>query len=125
MPRYLFGVINDQGAHYDDEWSRGVRATTLELQWKRYEPQEGVYDLAYINHLKDILRQLKDKTRRRFNVSIAEVGKNDVVNRAEIGITVVGNERRHVNSTLDTVNHFIEELYLAEIVDCELELLNY
>ncbi len=92
----------------------------------------GVSRLSLIIHtsfsLKDkrsVLRQLKDRTRRRFNVSIAEVGKNDVVNRAEIGITVVGNERRHVNSTLDTVNHFIEELYLAEVVDCELELLNY
>jgi hypothetical protein len=49
---YLFGVINDDGDHYDDQWARGVRATTFEFQWKKYEPQEGVYDQSYINHMK-------------------------------------------------------------------------
>jgi len=56
---YLFGVINDNGLHYADEWKRGVRATTLELQWKLYEPQEGVYDTAYINLMKQSLADLK------------------------------------------------------------------
>jgi hypothetical protein len=58
---YLFGVINDVGdpSHFVDEWARGVRATTLELQWKLYEPQEGVFDAAYVAHLKQILRGLK------------------------------------------------------------------
>jgi Beta-galactosidase len=55
----LFGVINDAGQHFDDEWARGVRATTLELQWKRYEPQEGVYDSAYISQMQDRMRALK------------------------------------------------------------------
>jgi Beta-galactosidase len=57
--RFLFGVMNDDGKHYADEWSRGVRATTFELQWKRYEPQPGVYDAAYINSMKQLLAQLK------------------------------------------------------------------
>lgn len=57
--RYLFGVINNQGTHYDDEWARGVRATTLELQWKLYEPAQGVYDTAYIDHMTSSMRSLK------------------------------------------------------------------
>lgn len=56
---YLFGVLNDSGTHYADEWARGVRATNLELQWKRYEPQEGVYDWDYIHHLQGVMRALK------------------------------------------------------------------
>ncbi|HZD58653.1 MAG TPA: beta-galactosidase, partial [Anaerolineales bacterium] len=55
---FLFGVINDDGQHYQDEWRRGVRATTLELHWNQYEPQEGVYDQGYINHMKQVLAQL-------------------------------------------------------------------
>ncbi len=55
----LFGVINDAGQHFDDEWAHGVRATTLELQWKRYEPQEGVYDNAYITQMQNRMRMLK------------------------------------------------------------------
>jgi len=57
----LFGVINDDGLHYDDEWARGVRATTFEFQWKLYEPQEGVYDQSYIDHMKQILAGLKSQ----------------------------------------------------------------
>ncbi len=58
---YLFGVINNEGNHYDDEWARGVRATTFELQWKRYEPAQGVYDTVYIEHMITILRDLKSQ----------------------------------------------------------------
>jgi hypothetical protein len=60
-PAFLFGVINDEGRpqHYADEWARGVRATTLELQWKLYEPEEGVYDTDYVDHLKGVMRGLK------------------------------------------------------------------
>ena len=57
--RYPFGVINNQGEHYADEWAHGVRATVFELHWKYYEPQEGIYDQAYIDHMKQILSQLK------------------------------------------------------------------
>ncbi len=58
---YMFGVINDQGQHYADLWERGVRATTFEFQWKRYEPQEGIFDQDYIDHMQGILRQLKNQ----------------------------------------------------------------
>ena len=56
---FLFGIINDDGLHYQDEWSRGVRATTFELQWRLYEPQPGMYDTDYINHMQGILNNLK------------------------------------------------------------------
>jgi hypothetical protein len=58
---YLFGVVNDDGLHYDDLWQRGVRAVTFEFQWKRYEPQEGVYDQDYINHMQQLLTQLNNQ----------------------------------------------------------------
>jgi hypothetical protein len=56
---FLFGIINDDGDHYQDEWDRGVRATTFELHWSLYEPQEGVYDTMYINQRKQRLAELK------------------------------------------------------------------
>lgn len=56
---FVFGVINDHGSHYDDEYSRGVRATNLEIQWKKYEPEEGIYDTAYIQQMKTRLQTLK------------------------------------------------------------------
>lgn len=57
--KFLFGVINNDGHHYAEEWQNGVRATTFEFQWGFYEPQEGVFDDSYIQHMKDILSALK------------------------------------------------------------------
>ncbi|MGB0384278.1 MAG: carbohydrate binding domain-containing protein [Ardenticatenaceae bacterium] len=56
---YLFGVINNQSQHYADEWARGVRATTLELHWMFYEPQEGVIDMDYVRLKQHTLAELK------------------------------------------------------------------
>jgi hypothetical protein len=56
---YLFGVINDTGDHFEDEWAHGVRATTLEFQWKMYETADGVYDQGYIDHMKQRMADLK------------------------------------------------------------------
>ncbi|MFN4246050.1 MAG: DUF503 domain-containing protein, partial [Brevinematia bacterium] len=39
-----------------------------------------------------IINSLKDKTRNRFNVSIAEVGLNDDHRNALIGVAVVSND---------------------------------
>ncbi len=92
----------------------------------------GVAQLTLMIHssfsLKDkrsVLRQIKDRTSNKFNVSIAEVDDNDIQNRAVLGLAVVGNDRRHVNSSLDVILQFIEDLHLAEVVSSDLELLNY
>lgn len=58
---FLFGVINDIGGHFEDERARGIRATTLEFQWKLYEPVQGAFDAAYINQMKDRMAALKSQ----------------------------------------------------------------
>jgi uncharacterized protein YlxP (DUF503 family) len=65
-----------------------------------------------------------DKVKSRFNVSIAEVGSNDKWQKIELGISAVGNDRRHIDSSLNHVLGFIESLYLAEIVDTKIEIFN-
>ena len=42
----------------------------------------------------------------------------------ELGISTVGNDRRHIDSSLSNILAFVESLYLAEIVDSEIEILN-
>ncbi|MCP4682665.1 MAG: DUF503 domain-containing protein [Desulfobacterales bacterium] len=71
-----------------------------------------------------VVRSMADKVKSRFNVSIAEVGSNDKWQRIEIGICAVGNDRRHVDSSLNHVFTFIESLYLAQIVDTHMEIFN-
>jgi hypothetical protein len=70
-----------------------------------------------------VLRKLIDRIRHRFNVAISEVGDNDLWQRAQIGFCIVGNDRRYVNSSLDKVVHFIEQMNLVEMVHTEFEIL--
>lgn len=71
-----------------------------------------------------VVRSMVDKVKSRFNVSIAEVGSNDKWQKIELGISTVGNDRRHVDSSLNHTLGFLESLYLAEIVNTEMEIFN-
>jgi uncharacterized protein YlxP (DUF503 family) len=70
-----------------------------------------------------VLRKMIDRVRHRFNVAISEVGDNDLWQRAQIGICTVGNDHRHINSSLDKVINFIENMHIAEMVRTEIEIL--
>jgi uncharacterized protein YlxP (DUF503 family) len=71
-----------------------------------------------------VVRSMIDKVKARFNVSIAEVGSNDKWQKIEIGISTIGNDRRHVDSSLSHVQSYLESLYLAQIVETEVEIIN-
>ena len=70
-----------------------------------------------------VLRKLIDRVRTRFNVAISEVGDNDLWQRAQMGFCTVGNDRRHINSSLDKVIYFIEQMNLVEMVRTEIEII--
>ncbi len=71
-----------------------------------------------------VLRKLIDRVRSRFNVAISEVGDNDIWQRAQMGFCTVGNDRRHINSSLDKVIYFIEQMNLVEMVHTEIEIIS-
>ena len=71
-----------------------------------------------------VVRSMIDKVKSRFNVAIAEVGSNDKWQKIELGICAVGNDRRHIDSSLNRVLNFLDALYLAPIVDTEIEIIN-
>jgi len=64
------------------------------------------------------------RLRNQFNASIAEVGANDVHQRAEIGFCMVGNDRAVVNSKVDKLFNMAEDLGLAEVIDMEMEIMS-
>lgn len=91
----------------------------------------GVLKITLILHGNDslkgkrqVLKAVKDRVRNRFNVSIAEVGHNDMLQRADIAVAAIGNDKAHVNSALDNALNFIEDVAAAEVAGHEIELLN-
>lgn len=71
-----------------------------------------------------VIRKMIDRVRHRFNVAISEVGDNDLWQRGQIGFCTVGNDRRHINSSLDKVVDFIEKMNLVEMVRTEMEIIS-
>ena len=66
--------------------------------------------------------KLVDRLRARFGVSVAEVEDLDVHARLVIGVAVVGNDRRRLESTLSKVTDFVEDLAVARIVGEDWEI---
>ncbi len=54
-----------------------------------------------------ILQSLKTRVRDKFNVSVAEVGEQDLWQKAILGLACVANESVHVNQVLDQVLNLI------------------
>ncbi|MCA9400741.1 MAG: DUF503 domain-containing protein [Candidatus Omnitrophica bacterium] len=88
-----------------------------------------LYIYLFIPHaqsLKDkrsVLKRLKEKTRLKFNVSIAEIDFLDKWQRSLIGIVMIGNDQRFVNEALDNILKFVEAYHAAEVTEHSMEFI--
>lgn len=71
-----------------------------------------------------VVKSIVSRLQNTFNASVAEVGANNIHQRAEIGLAFVGNDRRVINSKLDKALNLVEAMQLAEIIDTDMEILN-
>ena len=90
----------------------GVLRLTLHL------PEPG--SLKSKRHL---LRSAIDRVKARYNVSIAEVGENDLWQRSQVGVAAVSNDHAFVNETLDKVADFIASMHGGQILVTDRQLL--
>ncbi|MGD0621813.1 MAG: DUF503 domain-containing protein [Thermacetogeniaceae bacterium] len=77
------------------------------------------------NSLKDkrrVLKSMLEKIRARFNVSIAEVGQQELWQRSTVAFACVSNERAHADQMLGAVVRFMEQMD-AQITSCQTEIL--
>ena len=84
----------------------------------------GLSDCHSLKDKRKIVKSLIARVQNAFNASVAEIGLNDVHQRAEIGIAIVGNDRRLINSKIDQIFEFMDNLQLAEVIDTEMEIIN-
>ncbi|MBU0986613.1 MAG: DUF503 domain-containing protein [Proteobacteria bacterium] len=83
-----------------------------------------LHDCHSLKGKRKIVKSIIAQLRNNFNVSVAEIGANDVYQRAEIGFALVGNNRTVINSKIDKIFNLAEALGLAEIIDSEMEIIN-
>ena len=79
---------------------------------------------ASLKGKRSVVRRIVDRTRAKFNASVAEVGALDVHKRAVIGVAVVSNDARHANSMLDHISTFMASLTEAVLTDRSLEIMH-
>lgn len=70
-----------------------------------------------------VLKSIIDKMKSRFNISVAEVGKQDAWQFSTVGVSCVSNDPSHAHQMLSAVVKFIEHQGTVEILDIQTELL--
>jgi uncharacterized protein YlxP (DUF503 family) len=83
-----------------------------------------LHDCRSLKGKRKVVKSIISQIQNAFNASVAEVGSNDVHQKAEIGFALVGNNRPVINAKVDKVFNLAEKLGLAEIVDIEMEIIN-
>ena len=76
--------------------------------------------LSGCQSLKDkrrILKSLKDRLHRQFNVSVAETAHQELWQRAELSCGVVATDRRQAESVLSAVDEHIARNGLTRVID--------
>ena len=64
-----------------------------------------------------VLRSIKDKLKRKFNVSVAELDFQDKWQRSQLGIALISNEYSHVEESLQKVFRFLDDSDEYEIIN--------
>ena len=83
-----------------------------------------LHDCHSLKGKRKIVKSIVTRLRNNFNASVAEVGSNYNHQRGEIGVSMVGNDPRLLNSKLDKLFNLADELGLAEIIDTEMEIIH-
>jgi uncharacterized protein YlxP (DUF503 family) len=71
-----------------------------------------------------VIRAIKDRLRNKFNVSVAEVGDQDVWQSLHLGIAAVSADAQYLDGLLQQVVNFVDNMHLAEMTDYHTEIIN-
>ncbi|NOY53842.1 MAG: DUF503 domain-containing protein [Deltaproteobacteria bacterium] len=72
---------------------------------------------------RSIVKSIKERVKNKFNVSVAEVDYHDLHQRALIGVAMIGNDAKKINSALDKVLSFLELFRDADLAGHQLEIM--
>lgn len=70
-----------------------------------------------------VLKSLKDRLRQKFNITVSEIGLQDVWQRALVGIAAIGTDKGYVEGLLSSILNWVERDRSAELVSSHTEIL--
>ena len=69
-----------------------------------------------------IVRSLKDRLKNNFNVSVAEIGDQNLWQSLHMGVVAVNSDPKYLEGQTRKLTDAIEKMYLAEITDCQTQI---
>ena len=69
-----------------------------------------------------IVRSLKDRLKNNFNVSVAEIGDQNIWQSLHMGIVAVNSDPKYLEGQTRKLVDFIEKMHLAEMTDCQTQI---
>lgn len=82
--------------------------------------------ISQAQSLKDrriVLNSLRDKLRANFNISFAQLDREDKWQLALCGVVMVGNDRRYIDGCLQKILNFVETYQDLQINDYEINFI--
>ena len=71
-----------------------------------------------------VVKSLKSRIRNEFEISASEVGSQDLLQRAQLGVAAVGPDQPPLDALLQHVLHFVEENLDGELLEYRNEFIH-
>lgn len=84
-----------------------------------------LFGVTSLKEKRKVVKGIISRVQNHFQAAAAETDFNDLHQSAEVGITIVGNDSRLINSRLDKIIDAVESWELAVITDSEMEIVHF
>ncbi|HHZ01751.1 MAG TPA: DUF503 domain-containing protein [Tissierellia bacterium] len=82
-----------------------------------------IYEANSLKEKRKVIKSIIERIKSKYNVSVAEVGFNELWNRSLIGLAVVSNNKNLCESAINKIISFIENDERVEIINCYREII--
>lgn len=83
-----------------------------------------LFGVTSLKEKRKVVKAIISRVQNNYQAAAAETALNDLHQSAEVGISIVGNDSRLINSRLDKILDAVEEWGLAVITDSEMEIIH-
>ncbi len=74
---------------------------------------------------RQVIKSIVQRLQKRFDISAAEVGRLDMLRRAEVGFVLVSNEAAYLQKKMQEILTFIEWDSRVQVIDIEREIIPF
>lgn len=82
-----------------------------------------IFNANSIKSKRSVVKSIIEKSKNRFNISIAEVGENDKWQKSIIAFSTISNDQKIVEETIEKVINFFDSYSEIEIINIKSEIL--